>query len=285
MHEHADHPHGNGLSGNRVALIHELVHHLPFSVSAVAIGLTIAGLVCFLTPTDQAPAPVCTHESHDPAGQPATDHAHEGEHTHEGEHQHEAADPHEDDDPHAGHDHSNPFLALFHLFHPMHMFFSAAATTAMFWRYERKLLKALLIGLAGAIGVCGLSDIVMPQVSLMILHKPMPWHICVIEHPTMVLSFAAVGVLVGLTASIGVRQSTFFSHSLHVFSSTMASIFYLIGPFGALGWIDQVGVVFIFIIVAVMVPCCLSDIVFPLLLAGKARSAYRSEHTGCGCAG
>ena len=63
----------------------------------------------------------------------------------------------------------------------------------------------------------------------------------------------------------------------------MASIFYLIGPLGRLGWIDDVGVVFLFIIVAVMVPCCLSDIVFPLFLAKGARKRYQQEdHACCG---
>ncbi len=235
MPQHKDHPHGHGWPGNRAALYGELVDHLPFSVSAVAVGLTLAGIICFLTPIDQA-AP-----------------------------------------GHDLHEHGNPFWDLFHLFHPVHMLFSAAATTAMFWRYERRVLKAVIVGLVGAIGVCGLSDIVMPHLSLMMLGKRVPWHICVIQHPQMVLSFAAVGVVVGLAASRGVRRSTFFSHSLHVFSSSMASIFYLIGPFGRLGWIDSVGVIFLFIIVAVMVPCCLSDIVFPLFLAGGAHQRYRDE--------
>ncbi|UCG15551.1 MAG: hypothetical protein JSV19_09680 [Phycisphaerales bacterium] len=266
MHQHNDHPHAAGLPAGRAALYQELVHHLPFSVSAVAIGLTIAGIICFLAPLDPGTS---QHDEEVPVKA----------------HPRASAEP--VIDAHADHDHHqhvSPFRDLFHLFHPLHMLFSAAATTAMFWRYERRAVKAVVIGLIGAIGVCGLSDIVMPHMSLMMLRKAVPWHICVIEHPQMVLSFAAVGVIVGLSASVGVRRSTFFSHSLHVFSSTMASIFYLIGPFGHLGWIDSVGVVFLFIIVAVMVPCCLSDIVFPLLLTGQARDRYcdAGEHAGGG---
>lgn len=34
--------------------------------------------------------------------------------------------------------------ALFHVFHPLHILFSATATTAMFWRHEKKLIKAIL---------------------------------------------------------------------------------------------------------------------------------------------
>ncbi|MDP3013268.1 MAG: hypothetical protein Q8M92_03435, partial [Candidatus Subteraquimicrobiales bacterium] len=33
---------------------------------------------------------------------------------------------------------AEPSQDLFHVFHPLHMLFSAAATTAMFWRHESK---------------------------------------------------------------------------------------------------------------------------------------------------
>jgi len=266
MGQHNDQPSGHSSPTRRASLHQELVHHLPFSVSAVAIGLTLAGVICFLTPLE--------------VGRPAADAPVEHAHT-EHAHTEHVSGEHSDSCGHDHGGHDNPFMDLFHLFHPVHMLFSAAATTAMFWRYERRILKAVIVGLIGAIGVCGLSDIVMPHISLSMLGKSVPWHICVLEHPQMVLSFAAVGVLVGLAASAGVARSTFFSHSLHVFSSTMASIFYLIGPFGRLGWIDSVGVVFLFVIVAVMVPCCLSDIVFPMLLAKRARERHGQDEHAC----
>jgi hypothetical protein len=163
---------------------------------------------------------------------------------------------------------------FFHLFHPAHMLFSAAATTAMFVRYERKLLKAMLIGLLGATIVCGLSDIAMPHVSLMILGKVLPLHLCVVEHPDIVVPFALIGVLLGIWAAGGVQRATIMYHSLHVFASTMASIFYLVSPLGLVDWIEQIGRVLLFIIPAVVVPCCLSDIVFPMLMARGSREKY-----------
>jgi hypothetical protein len=249
MHVPGDHPHADGWPANRSALSRELVHHLPFSVSSVAIGLAFAGIICFVTPAGPAFAPVADHpeharvEDHEPTreGSVISDHA---------------SPAHEISAAHDHHAHDNPFLSLFHLFHPMHMLFSAAATTAMFWRYERRVLKAMIIGIIGAVGV--------------------------IQHPQLVLPFAAVGVIIGLTAAQSVSRSTFLWHSLHVFSSTMASIFYLIGPFGRVGWIDSIGIVFVFIVVAVMVPCCFSDIGFPLLLVGSAREKYQGEHVACG---
>jgi hypothetical protein len=75
-------------------------------------------------------------------------------------------------------------------------------------------------------------------------------------------------------AAVGVSQSTFFSHSLHVFASTMASIFYMVHAYGRIGWIDEIGYMFFFVIVAVMVPCCFSDIIFPVAMSKPAREKY-----------
>jgi hypothetical protein len=101
--------------------------------------------------------------------------------------------------------------------------------------------------------------------------------VCVVEHPTLVIPFAVVGVALGLAASGGVMKSTLISHSLHVFASTMASIFYMVGSLGMVEWIDRLGMVFLFVVIAVMLPCCLSDIVYPLWMSSGGREAYRKE--------
>ncbi|MCK5040323.1 MAG: hypothetical protein KAR87_05125 [Candidatus Aenigmarchaeota archaeon] len=152
---------------------------------------------------------------------------------------------------------------LFHVFHPMHMLFSATATTAMFWRHEKKLLKAVVIGFFGAVVVCGVSDIVIPFIAGTLLGVKMHLHICILEHPQIILPFLAVGIFTGLIVP-KTTKSTIFSHSTHVFISSMASILYLIS-FGLTEWVHHIGAVFIFIILAVIVPCCTSDIIFPLL--------------------
>lgn len=263
----ASHPPPENVS----ALLVELREHVPFSVSSVAVGLVVAGTLCILAsvftgdvPSDAAP-PEAQH-AHVGEGAAGTDHVHD---------EHEAAGHAADDD---GHGHEMTLGRLFfHLFHPVHMLFSAAATTAMFWRYERKMLKAILIGLIGATCVCGLSDIAMPHAALLILGTHTEMHICIIEHPGLVLPFAAVGVLMGLWAGGGVQKATLVYHSMHVFASTMASIFYMAGPLGLVAWIDGIGKMFLFVIPAVMVPCCLSDIVFPMLMLKPHRERYFSQ--------
>ena len=232
------------------ALLVELREHLPFSVSAVAIGLIVAGTMCILV----------SGFVEDGVAETVHDHVGGDE----------------------GHDHGPQFAQLFfHLFHPAHMLFSAAATTAMFRRYDRKITKAIVVGIVGAIGVCGISDIIMPHISLSILGVRTPWHICVVKHPGLVLPYAGIGVLVGILAAGGVVRSTVISHSLHVLASSMASIFYMVGPLGIVAWIDRAGEVFLFVVLAVMLPCCVSDIVFPLLMTRAGRSQYVEEPHTC----
>lgn len=169
---------------------------------------------------------------------------------------------------------------VFHVFHPLHMLFSAAATTAMFWRHERRRLKAAVIGLVGSVGVCGISDILLPYLSGLLLgQEEMHLHICVLEEPAMILPFAAVGIAAGLLFPSSTHRTTITSHSAHVLLSSSASIMYLIG-FGELHeWAHQLGAIFICMIFAVIVPCCCSDIVFPLLMARDGEAAETALRT------
>ncbi|MFH1854364.1 MAG: hypothetical protein ABH815_03520 [Candidatus Omnitrophota bacterium] len=152
---------------------------------------------------------------------------------------------------------------LFHIFHPTHILLSAIVTTAMFWKHERRFVKTLIIGFIGSIAICGLSDALLPYLGGRLLGTRMELHICIIQHPRMILPFAAIGVAVGFLVPSAVEKSTEFSHSMHVLVSSMASILYLIS-FGIPDWTHMIGAIFSITIVAVMLPCCLSDIVFPL---------------------
>jgi len=152
---------------------------------------------------------------------------------------------------------------LFHVFHPAHVLMSAVATTAMFWKHEKRVFKAIMVGLIGSVTICGISDIFLPFVGGYLLGADMHMHICVIEDPGLVIPFAVIGVLAGLLVTQSFEKSTQYSHSAHVFVSSAASILYLLG-FGLTDWIHSIGAVFLITITAVMIPCCASDIVFPL---------------------
>jgi len=152
---------------------------------------------------------------------------------------------------------------LFHVFHGGHVLISAVASTAMFWKHDQKLIKAVLVGFIGSIVICSLSDILFPFIGGIVFGSHMHFHICAIEEPGLVYPFAVIGILAGLAAPRSFERTTEYSHSMHVFVSSVASILYLVS-FGMTYWIDAIGAVLIITVIAVMIPCCLSDIVFPL---------------------
>lgn len=262
------------------ALWHELKHHFPFSVAATAGGILLAGLMLYMAMIVAGVASTHEMELH--------------EHEAAALHELEAAESHEDEvaghetvvseaeNGHEGHAHamdpmaeagarimSRASYSVFHIFHPIHLLFSAIATTAMFWRYERRLFKAVVVGVIGSLGVCGLSDIFIPYLGAVILGiHGVEFHWCLTQHPMLVLPFTVVGVVIGLFAAETVERCTYYSHSAHVFVSSAASLFYLIS-FGMMDWTSRLGSVFVLLLIAVTLPCCFSDIAFPLLMIRK----------------
>jgi hypothetical protein len=158
---------------------------------------------------------------------------------------------------------------MFHLFHPLHVCLSAIATTSLFWRYERHLLRAVSVGALGAIIPCGLSDYVFPYLGGRLLGQTMELHMCLVDHPQLFFPFLALGVVGGLWAEERLTGSHLFSHGAHVFVSSAASLLYLVS-FGFTSWMADVRLVFpafFTVVLAVWIPCCISDIVVPLASA------------------
>lgn len=250
-------------------IVHEFEHHFPFTIFAVVVAVLALGILTELRPPDAAAA-TGGHDVH--ADCTATEHA---------AHDAAAARASEPTDGHA-HAHEpvrSPWSRLFHLFHPMHVLLSAAATTAMFWRYDRRLFMALFAGFVGSVGFCGISDIVFPWAGGWMMGASMDLHICLLEHPQLVIPFAVMGIFAGLVAADAYsdRRLSIFSHSSHVLISTGASLLYLVG-FGLTDWPFQLTEVFMIVFAAVIVPCCASDIFFPLLLVNPAGAHFCSGH-------
>ena len=155
--------------------------------------------------------------------------------------------------------------SMFHLFHPLHICLSAIATTSLFWRHERHLLRAVTVGALGTIIPCGLSDYVFPYLGGRLLGQTMQLHMCIIDHPQLFFPFLGLGILGGFWAEERVTGSHLFSHGAHVFVSSVASLLYLMS-FGFTAWMTDVRLVFpafLIIVLAVWIPCCVSDIVVP----------------------
>ncbi len=165
---------------------------------------------------------------------------------------------------------------LFHSFHFLHLFFSAIATTEMFWRHERRVVKAIGVGFFGTVIPCSASDILFPFAGGQWMGAGTILHVCLLEHPLLVLTFVLGGIAVGF-ALPPITRSTLFSHGAHVLLSSMASMLYLVS-FGIADWLKLLALVFLLLVASVMVPCCTSDIILPLLFTDYETSEDRARH-------
>mgnify|MGYP001558073713 CR=1 FL=1 len=165
---------------------------------------------------------------------------------------------------------------LFHAMHFLHLFLSAMATTAVFWRYDRKVVKAVIIGLVGTALPCGASDILFPLMGGRLMGIQVTAHICFVEHPVMVWPFMAAGILAGFILPSR-KPASHLAHGGHVFISSTATMLYLVA-FGTADWIRLAPFIFVLLVAAVMVPCCTSDIVFPMLMTSPDRPDHCASH-------
>ena len=165
----------------------------------------------------------------------------------------------------------------FYTLHPFHVVLSAIATTAMYRKYgKRNVWAAVLIGYAGSIGVATLSDAIIPYLGGSLLGVEIGFHIPFIETEKIPFIGIETWKVVNLAALAGIaigylRPATKFPHLGHVLLSTWASLFYF-AAFGIAQWFPLLPFIFLFLFLAVWIPCCLSDIIFPLLFVRKKLS-------------
>ena len=151
----------------------------------------------------------------------------------------------------------------FFTMHPLHVVFSAVVTTAMYRKYgSRRLIPAVLVGYFGSVGLATLSDAFIPYWGGVLLHAKMELEIPVIEEWWLVNPAALVGIAIGY-----LRPATKLPHFGHVLLSTWASLFYFTA-FGVAYWLPLLPFIFLFLFLAVWLPCCVSDIVFPIFFTG-----------------
>lgn len=159
---------------------------------------------------------------------------------------------------------------LFHSFHFMHIVFASTGTLITYFRFSKHIVKGFLVGAASSMFFCTLSDAILPYIGGRLMGVPMHLHLCFVTELHNILPFLIVGLLNGFLMSRhpSSRQGTFsiFSHFVHILISSFASIFYLISQ-GCTDWYTNIGIVFLFLVGAVVVPCTLSDVVVPMAFA------------------
>ena len=157
---------------------------------------------------------------------------------------------------------------IFYILHPIHVVLSALVTASMYELHKSGRIKGkcnlwilLLIGYIGSVGIATLSDSLIPYLGEVLLRMPKrEIHIGFIEKWWLVNPLAILGVAIAYF-----RPTTRLPHSGHVLLSTWASLFHIIMASGeSLSWVFYIAI-FLFLFIAVWIPCCLSDIIFPLL--------------------
>jgi len=161
---------------------------------------------------------------------------------------------------------------VFYVLHPAHVLLSAFVTAAMYRRYKGHLVLTVIIGYVGSVGIGTISDIILPHLGGWLVGAEMGhFHIGFIEKWWLVNPLALAGVAAGICL-----PRTKVPHYGHVLLSTWASLFYLATHGQVDNWLPRLPLIFIILFFAVWLPCCLSDIAFPLLFIGK--KAPEEEH-------
>ena len=205
-------------------------------------------------------------------------------------------------------------LRLFQVFHPAHVVLSAIVTASLFRLHEKKrsFLTILVVGYVGAVGVATLSDSILPFFGESFLGVAVPTHASLHEHegatsleaahndhgagqepageahdhegrPHIHLGFIEDWYLVNPAAVLGIFIAWFwprtkFPHAGHILVSTWASSFHvLMNTHRELTPMLFVGI-FVVLFIAVWLPCCVSDIVFPMLFVRSPHLHVEHHH-------
>jgi len=161
---------------------------------------------------------------------------------------------------------------IFYTLHPLHVLLSAIVTSSIYIIYSKKdfkLWKLILIGYIGSVGIATLSDSIIPYLGEIMLNLPNKGiHLGFIEKWWLVNPLALLGIAIAYF-----KPKTKLPHTGHVLLSVFASLFHMILALGTSISIITSILISIFIFIAVIIPCCLSDIIFPLLFIKKQSSS------------
>ena len=159
---------------------------------------------------------------------------------------------------------------LFHAFHFLHIVFASTGAVLTFFRYSKAVFKGVILGALNAAFFCILSDIFMPYLVGRALGVTMELHICFMHELHNIIPFLLVGVFNGWVLSKHhTGKKSFYalwSHFTHILVSSLASMIYIISH-GMHNWMPFMGVLFFLLVIAVVVPCTLSDVVVPVYAA------------------
>ncbi len=162
--------------------------------------------------------------------------------------------------------------AFFEILHPAHLLVSSIVTAAIYYKYKKSIFKSMIIGILGSIIIGSLSDVFFPWLGGITLGLKMEFHLPVIKEPFLIISTAIIGSILGIATKI-----TKIPHFIHVFISVFASLFYIVSFSNGLLPI-QFLLSTIIVFIAVLIPCCISDIVFPIIFSKENNTKSKKTH-------
>lgn len=163
---------------------------------------------------------------------------------------------------------------LFHSFHYLHLIFAVTGTCIMFFRFSKNIIAGILVSLIAPAIFCTLSDVALPALAGNLLGVHMPVHICFTNLGDLInlIPFMVVGLLNGWMIRQHSESALGFislaSHFIHILISSLAALFYMVS-YGFTYWHHMMGILLIFLLIAVVIPCTLSDIVVPMYFARR----------------
>lgn len=163
------------------------------------------------------------------------------------------------------------YHVLFHSFHYLHIIVAVTGAMVAFFRFSSNIFVGFLVAVVSPTIFCVLSDIMLPTLAGNLLGVPMHMHICFFnfQDALNLSAFMVLGVICGaalLQHQESLKTFALRSHFLHIFVSSLASLFYIVAH-GFSEWHEAMGILFLFLFIAVVVPCTLSDVVVPLYCA------------------
>lgn len=185
---------------------------------------------------------------------------------------------------------------LFTIFHPSHVLLSAMVTAAMFklHRKQTRLWVVIIVGYVGSIGIATLSDSIMPYFGEELLGLHIPAHSELHHHESesheteshlseIHLGFIEEWYLVNPAAFLGIFIAWFLPktklpHASHVLISTWASSAHVLMTAQSQITFPVAMSMALILFLSVWLPCCISDIVFPLLFTGEPRIENKHHH-------
>jgi hypothetical protein len=178
---------------------------------------------------------------------------------------------------------------MFGIFHPGHILLSAMVTASVFAIHlqKKKILLIIVVAYVGSIGVATLSDSIVPYIGSKIFSLSIPTHNhaeeeehseeCEAEHE-LHLGFLEHWYVVHPAALIGILIAWFIPrskcpHTAHVLLSTWASSAHILMNSNPAMTVPVIAEIFGILFIAVWLPCCISDIIFPLMFIDSDMAA------------